>query len=69
VDQLIERLARLREQKQEIERQEQLVIQQLRERLNRQRERLQKLGVSADAPLNLTQPIVPTTPAGPAPQQ
>src|SRR5687767_5738664 len=51
VDQLIDRLAELRKQKEELDRQEQSVVKGLRERLAQQTERLRKLGVIDEPPV------------------
>ncbi|HVK15154.1 MAG TPA: hypothetical protein VM597_40820 [Gemmataceae bacterium] len=48
VDQLLDRLTELRRQKAELEKQEQLVVKQLRDRLKAQTERLEKLGIAPE---------------------
>ncbi|MBX9581265.1 MAG: hypothetical protein K2X87_13230, partial [Gemmataceae bacterium] len=69
IDQLIDRLERLRQQKQELDRQERAVTEQVREALRKQRERLGRLGVEEATP---PPPSVPSSlhvdpPAAPAP--
>jgi hypothetical protein len=50
VDELINRLEELRKQKAELEKQEKAVVEQLRERLKSQSDRLAKLGIVPLAP-------------------
>lgn len=75
VDQLIDNLTELRRQKAELEKKEQAVTAELREKLKAQRERLSKLGIEP-APIPQRVPVigeaappapgiaVPTIPAG-----
>jgi hypothetical protein len=49
VDQLLDRLTDLRRQKAELEKQEQVTVKQLRDKLKAQTERLEKLGVAPES--------------------
>ena len=50
IDQLLDRLEKLRQQKDELDRQERAVTEQIRESLRKQRERLGRLGVEEAPP-------------------
>jgi hypothetical protein len=65
IDQLMERLRTLRAKKAELDRQEKEAITLLREKLNRQRQKLEKLGIAEETP---PPPAVgPATPVFPQP--
>jgi hypothetical protein len=67
VDQLLDELAAIKSQKEELERKEKAIIGALQERLRAQRERLEKLGVEASKPVaTAAAPTPKTTPAGAA---
>lgn len=67
VDDLISKLESVRKQKAELEKQEQAVLQQLKERLKQQGDRLSKLGVLPTPPAPPPPPDVPTIFIGPDP--
>ena len=64
IDQLLDRLERLRQQKEELGRQERAVTEQLRDALRKQRERLGRLGVEEAPPPRSS---IPTSVPEPAP--
>ena len=64
IDQLLDRIEKIREQKAELEKQEQAAVAEMRKRMVKQTERLNKLGLGASVPppvVNVTAPD-----AGPA---
>jgi len=71
VDQLIDDLTELRRQKAELEKKEEAVVKQLRDRLKQQKDRLSKLGIEptpVPAPAPAVEVAVPTLPDLPTPR-
>ncbi|MBN9521459.1 hypothetical protein J0H58_23555 [bacterium] len=72
LDQLLDRLEALRAQKAELERQEQEVVKEIRRKVERQSDRLQRLGVndpllSPPSPsVSFAPAVIPTVPSVPA---
>lgn len=64
LDQLLDRLEALRAQKAELERQEQDVVKEIQRKLERQSDRLQRLGVGGNGPVV---PVAPSVSFAPAP--
>ncbi len=71
LDQLLDRLEALRAQKAELERQEQEVVKEIRRKVEKQSDRLQRLGVSdpilpAAPSVSFAPTVIPTVPVVPA---
>jgi hypothetical protein len=67
VDDLINQLEKVRKQKEELDKQERAITEQLKERLKHQGDRLSKLGVVLTPPAPPSPPDVPTIFIGPEP--